>query len=78
MNPLANAGDARDAGSIPRSGRSPGEGIDNTLQYSRLENPMGRGTWWASLWGRKELDMTEQLNTHTHTHTHICIWYIYI
>ena len=31
---------------------------------------MGRGTWWASLWGRKELDMTEQLNTHTHTHTH--------
>ena len=80
MNPLANAGDARDAGSIPRSGRSPGEGIDNPLQYSRLENPMGRGTWWASLWGRKELDMTEQLNTHTHTltHTHMHLVYIYI
>ena len=41
---------------------------------------MDRGTWWASLWGRKELDMTEQLNTHTHTltHTHMHLVYIYI
>ena len=54
---------------------SPGEGTDNPLQYSRLENPMDRGAWWASLWGRKELDMTEQLNTYTHTHTHLV--YIY-
>ena len=39
----ANAGDARDAGSIPGSGRTPGGGHDNTLQYSCLENPIDRG-----------------------------------
>ena len=38
-------GDARDAGSIPRSGRSPGEGNDNPLWYSCLENPMDRRAW---------------------------------
>ena len=42
-NPPANAGDARDAVSIPGSGRSPGEGNDNPLQYPYLENPMDRG-----------------------------------
>ena len=42
-NPPANAGDARDVGSIPGSGKSPGEGNGNLLQYSRLENPMDRG-----------------------------------
>jgi len=41
---LASAGDIRDAGSIPGSGRSSGEGHGNTLQYSCLENPMDRGT----------------------------------
>ena len=44
-NPPANAGDAGDMGSIPGSGRSPGEGNDNPLQYSCLENPMDRGAW---------------------------------
>ena len=44
-NPPANAGDARDAGLIPGSGRSPGEGHGNPLQYSCLENPMDRGAW---------------------------------
>ena len=39
------AGDASDAGSIPRSGRSPGGGHGNPLQYSCLENPMDRGAW---------------------------------
>jgi len=39
----ANAGDARDTGSIPESGRSPGVGNGNPLQYSCLENPMDRG-----------------------------------
>jgi len=39
------AGDIKDAGSIPGSGRSPGEGNGNTLQYSCLENPMDRGAW---------------------------------
>ena len=41
----ANAGDIRDMGSIPASGRSPGGGNGNTLQYSCLENPMDRGAW---------------------------------
>ena len=38
-------------GSIPGSGRSPGEGNGNPLQYSCLENPMDRGTWWATVHG---------------------------
>ena len=42
-NPPANAGDARDAGSIPGLGRSLGGGNGNTLQYSCLENLMDRG-----------------------------------
>ena len=40
-----------DLGSVPRWGRSPGEGNDSPLQYSCLENPMDRGTWWASVHG---------------------------
>ena len=44
-NPNANAGDIRDAGSIPRLGRSPGGEHGNPLQYSCLENPMDRGAW---------------------------------
>ena len=47
----ANAGDARDAGSIPVSGRSPGEGHGNPLQCSWLENSMDRGAWWATVHG---------------------------
>ena len=47
-NPPANAGDT---GSIPESGRSPGEGHDNPLQYSCLENPMDREAWWATVQG---------------------------
>ena len=46
-NPSANAGDTRDAGLIPGSGRSPGGGRGNPLQYSYLENPMDRGAWAA-------------------------------
>ena len=42
-NPPANARDIKDVGSIPGSGRSPGEGHGNTLQYSYLENLMNRG-----------------------------------
>ena len=48
-NPPANAGDLRDIGSVPGLGRSPGEGHDNPLQYSCLENPMDRGP--DSPWG---------------------------
>ena len=44
-NPPANAGDARDASSIPGLGRSPGEGNSNPLQYSCLGDPMPSGAW---------------------------------
>ena len=54
-NPPANVGDARDAGSVPGLGRSPGVGNGNPLQCSRLENSMDRGDWWATV--------------HEHTHT---------
>ena len=41
----------RDAGSIPRSGRSPRDGSGTPLQYSCLENPMARGAWQTTLYG---------------------------
>ena len=44
-----NVEDTGDAGSIPGSGRSPGEGNGNPLQYSCLGNPMDRGAWWATV-----------------------------
>ena len=46
-NSPASAGDTGDAGLIPLSGRSPGGGNSNPLQYSCLENPMDGGAWWA-------------------------------
>ena len=45
----ANAGDARDTSSIPGSGRSPGGGNGNPLQYSCLKNSMDREAWWATV-----------------------------
>ena len=60
-----------DSGSIPWSGRSPGERNGYSLQYSCLENSMDRGTLAGySLWGRKESETTERL---THIHTHLVI-----
>ena len=57
--PFANAGDIRDVSSIPGSGRSPGGGHGNPLQYFCLENPMDRGAWQAIVPGiAKELDTT--------------------
>ena len=54
-----NAGNLRDLGLIPGSGRSPGEGNGNPLLYSCLENSMDRGAWAGySPWGHKELDTT--------------------
>ena len=50
-NLLANAGDIRDLGSIPGSGRFPGGGNGYSLQYSGLENSMDRGSWWAMVHG---------------------------
>ena len=47
QNLPASAGDVKDVGLIPGSGRSLGGGHGNPLQYSCLESPMGRGAWWA-------------------------------
>ena len=55
----ANAGDARDASSILGSGRSPGEGNGNPLQYSCLDKPVDRGASRATVHGVSESDMTE-------------------
>ena len=50
-NPSANAGDTGDSGSVPGSGRAPGEEYGKPLQYSCLENPADKGAWWATpLW----------------------------
>ena len=58
-NPPANARDIRDSGLIPGSGRSPGGGKGNPLQYSCLENSMDRAAWQATVHGvAKESDTT--------------------
>ena len=76
----ANAGDIRDMGSIPGSGRSPGEGKGYSLQYSCLENPMDRGAWRATVHRvaksqtklkRFSTHVRARAHTHTHTHTYI-------
>ena len=68
-NLAVNAADTRNAGSIPGSGRSPGVGNGNPLQYSCLENSMDRGVWWTTQFmGSKESDMPK------HTYTHTCTW----
>ena len=55
----AKAGDVRDVGLIPGSGRSPGVGFNNSLQYSSLENSMDRGAWWVTVHGVAKSDTTE-------------------
>ena len=65
----ANKGDTGDMGSVPGSGRSPGEGNGSPLQYSCRENPMNRGAWWATVHGVPE----SQVQTE-HTHILTSIW----
>ena len=61
-NSPANSEDIRNAGSVPRSGRSPGEANGNPLQYSCLENPHGQRSLMGYIpWGGKESDWTEAL-----------------
>ena len=62
----ANAGNIGDIGLIAGWGRSPAEENDNPFQDSCLEDPMGRGSWWAMVQGVGK----SQTSQHTHTHTH--------
>ena len=64
-NPPAKAGDAGDMGSIPGSGRSSGGRHGNPFQYSRLENPMEQGAWWAMVQKvAKSQTRLKRLSTH--------------
>ena len=65
-NHPADAGDIRDVGLIPESGGSPGGGHGNPLQYSCLENPMDRGTWWAIVHGSQRIGRNRSYSAHTH------------
>ena len=60
-NPPANVRDAADVGLIPGSGRSPGVGNGNPLQYSCCENSMDRGAWQGTLHRVAESDITDSL-----------------
>ena len=66
--PACHTRDARDTGLIPGLGRSAGGGNGSPLQYPGLENPMGRGTWQATV--HRVVKSQTRLNTHTHTNTH--------
>ena len=75
-DPLANAGDIRDAGSIPGLGRSPGGGHGNPLQYSCLKGPMDRGARRAAVHrvtrSQTQLKwLSTAQHTYLYTHTHI-------
>ena len=64
-NLFANAGDIGDSGSIPGLGRSPGVGNGTPLQYSRLQNPMDRGAWQATVHAiTKSWTQLKQFSTH--------------
>ena len=65
----ASACNAGDLGLIPESGRSPGEGNGNPLQYSCLENPMDGGAWWAIVHGVAKSQRRLSYFTSLHIHT---------
>ena len=70
-NLLANAGDIRDEGSIPRLGRSPGGGHGNPLLHSRLGNPMDRGAWWITvLMVALSRTLLKRFSRHAQPHTY--------
>ena len=79
-----NAGDTGDMGSIPEVGRAPGRGNGNPFQYSCLENPRDRGTWWATVCGvAKRLLSNFTFTFHCHalekemaTHSSVLAWRI--
>ena len=67
---------ARDVGSVPGSGRSPGVGNGNPLQYSCLESPMDRGAWWATVHGvaKSQTQLNEQ-STHD---IPLCMYHVFL
>ena len=71
----ANTGDATDVGPVPGSGRSPGEGNGNPLQYPCLGNSMNRGAWLAIVHvvTKTWTILSAHTHTHKHTHTDICV-----
>ena len=70
-----SAGAAEDVSSIPGSGRSPGRGNSNPLQYSCLGNPMDRGAWRATVHGIIKICTELSMHTCVHTHTHTQLLY---
>ena len=72
----ASACNAGDLGSIPRWGRSPGEGNGNPLQYSCLENPMDGGAWWATVHGvtKSRTRLSDFTFLSTFTFNILCWW----
>ena len=80
-NVPGSAGDTSDVSSVCESGKSPGGGHGNSLQYSCLENPMDRGAQWATVQRATKLlynvvsvsavQQSEYVHTHTHTHTEL-------
>ena len=86
-NRFAKTGDTRDTSSIPRSGRFLGGRNGNPFQYSCLENPMDRRTWWATVpgvtksrtwlsdWAGAHRDTHRHTQTHTDPHTYMGVWW---
>ena len=74
----ASACNAGNLGSISGSGRSPGEGNGNPLQYSCSENPMDGGAWWAIVHGVTESRALLRDLTFTLTNFHSIMWIYYI
>ena len=71
----ASACNAGDPGSIPRLGRSPGEGNGNPLQYSCLENSMDGGAWWATVHGvAKSWTRLSNFTQYIYIYMYICIY----
>ena len=75
-NSPARAGDAGDAGSVPGSGRSPGGGHDNPLQYSCPENSMDRGIWRSIVRKSQWAGVTESDTTEVTGDMHFREWYL--
>ena len=76
-NPPASAGDVKDTGSVPGSGRSPGGGKGNPLQYPCLESPTDRGAWRAIV-HRVAQSQTRLKWLSTHTYHHRQVNYAYV